>query len=282
MARQPPHEAVADHLTRLAARGVTHISGTPSHWRKALMSAAIGRFLPSYVRLSGEIADQAVLDSLRRAFPDASIGHAYASTEAGVVYILRDGKAGFPAAWLDTGIEGVALRIADGVLEIRNPRSMLSYAGGEKPPYTADGWLVTGDLVERIGKRVHFCGRADAQVRVDGMTVAPERIEQLLLQVPGVQEAVVHPIPATASTAGARTPPVWSPQGSDRGFELSPGNANALAADVIAAPGTAPEVLKAEIGRHFASLAQAEQPRLIRLVPSIDLTRSGKKARPSA
>jgi hypothetical protein len=34
--------------------------------------------------LSGEIADPAVLDGLSRAFPETSIGHAYASTEAGV------------------------------------------------------------------------------------------------------------------------------------------------------------------------------------------------------
>ena len=51
---------------------------------------------PRYVRLSGEIADQALLDSLRAAFPDATTGHAYASTEAGVVSDVNDGMAGFP------------------------------------------------------------------------------------------------------------------------------------------------------------------------------------------
>ena len=53
----------------LHARGVTHISGTPSHWRKLLMSGSAAGFSPRYVRLSGEIADQAVLDGLRQAFP---------------------------------------------------------------------------------------------------------------------------------------------------------------------------------------------------------------------
>ena len=55
----------------LRARGVTHISGTPSHWRRALMSPASARIAPRYVRLSGEIADQAILDSLRAVFPHA-------------------------------------------------------------------------------------------------------------------------------------------------------------------------------------------------------------------
>jgi non-ribosomal peptide synthetase component F len=73
-------EPLADHIIRLNARGVTHMSGTPSHWRKLLMSGSAAGFAPRYVRLSGEIADQPVLDGLSHAFPAASIGHAYAST----------------------------------------------------------------------------------------------------------------------------------------------------------------------------------------------------------
>jgi non-ribosomal peptide synthetase component F len=78
------NEPIADYVARLNARGVTDISGTPSHWRKLLMSGSASGFSPRYVRLSGETADQAVLDGLSRAFPAASIGRAYASTEAGV------------------------------------------------------------------------------------------------------------------------------------------------------------------------------------------------------
>ena len=52
--------------------GVTHLTGTPSHWRRALMSPASAAIAPRYVRLSGEIADQAVLDSLKARFPEAA------------------------------------------------------------------------------------------------------------------------------------------------------------------------------------------------------------------
>ena len=68
MVLSEPGEALADHVARLQARGVTHISGTPSHWRKLLMSGAAASFSPRYVRLSGEIADQAVLDGLTQPF----------------------------------------------------------------------------------------------------------------------------------------------------------------------------------------------------------------------
>ncbi len=55
-------ETAADFLARLGRHGVTHLTGTPSHWRRALMSPALAAIAPRYVRLSGEIADQAILD----------------------------------------------------------------------------------------------------------------------------------------------------------------------------------------------------------------------------
>src|SRR5207244_993907 len=93
-------ESVGAHLQRLAARGVTHLSGTPSHWRRTLMSPSAGTISPRYVRLSGEIADQATLDALRATFPRAGIGHAYASTEAGVAFAVDDAREGFPASMI--------------------------------------------------------------------------------------------------------------------------------------------------------------------------------------
>ena len=45
MVLSEPGEPLADYVARLRAAGVTHISGTPSHWRKLLMSgSAVGLF----------------------------------------------------------------------------------------------------------------------------------------------------------------------------------------------------------------------------------------------
>src|SRR5689334_10518161 len=52
-------ESAADFLLRLARHGVTHLTGTPSHWRRAVMSRGDDAICPRYIRLSGEIADQA-------------------------------------------------------------------------------------------------------------------------------------------------------------------------------------------------------------------------------
>ena len=93
-----PASRSAIFLARLGRHGVTHLSGTPSHWRRALMSPAARAISPRYVRLSGEIADQAILDNLRaRPIRRRGVGHAYASTEAGVGFEVNDGLEGFPA-----------------------------------------------------------------------------------------------------------------------------------------------------------------------------------------
>src|SRR5204863_8236447 len=107
-----PQEPVANFLRRAGEAGVTHISGTPSNWRRALMSPEADRIAPRYIRLSGEIADQAILNSLRSFYPDAEISHAFATTEPGVVFNVRDELSGFPASML-TEVRDVDLKVVD-------------------------------------------------------------------------------------------------------------------------------------------------------------------------
>src|SRR5579863_7644915 len=122
-------ESTGDFLARAGAHGVTHISGTPSHWRRALMSSWAGRIAPRYVRLSGEIADQTILDQLHATYPEAGVAHAFASTEAGVGFEVDDGRAGFPAALIGrTGVP-VELRIVEGSIRIRSSRTGRRYLG---------------------------------------------------------------------------------------------------------------------------------------------------------
>ena len=127
-------ESVSSVLARFGAAGITHISGTPSHWRKVLMSGEGRRIDPDYVRLSGEIADDAVLAALRALYPRARIEHAYASTEAGVAFAVDDARAGFPASWLDRD-GAVRMKIVDGALCVRSNRCALRFLGCGRAPF---------------------------------------------------------------------------------------------------------------------------------------------------
>ena len=187
-----PEESVADHLARLARHGVTHLSGTPSHWRRALMNPAIEKIAPRYVRLSGEIADQAILDGLRATFPQAVIGHAYASTEAGVAFDVNDGHAGFPADYFAVTRDNVEMKIVDGSLRIRSPRSASAYLGTAPPLADADGFVDTGDIVEEDGGRYFFAGRKGGIINIGGMKVHPEEVEAVINRHPRVRMSLVR------------------------------------------------------------------------------------------
>ncbi len=202
-------EPVVAFFTRLGARGVTHISGTPSHWRRALISGTTQRIAPRYVRLSGEIADQAILDDLKAAFPDASVGHAFASTEAGVGFEVNDGLAGFPAELIGRSPDGVEIRLVDDSLRLRSPRTAARYLGDIGPLRDSDGFVDTGDIVERRGERYYFVGRRGGIINVGGLKVHPEEIEAVLNRHPAVHMSLVaaRRNPFTGSVVAAQIVP---------------------------------------------------------------------------
>ena len=186
-----PGEPVASFLQRAGEAGVTHISGTPTHWRRALMSPEARRIAPRYIRLSGEIADQAILDSLRSVYPDAEISHAFATTEAGVAFDVRDERSGFPASLL-TGTPGVEMKMVDATLRIRSSRTAQRYLG-ENPPALkdSDGFVDTGDVLELHEGRYRFQGRRDGVINVGGLKVHPEEVEAVLNRHPRVRASLV-------------------------------------------------------------------------------------------
>jgi acyl-coenzyme A synthetase/AMP-(fatty) acid ligase len=184
-------ESTADFLIRAGGHNVTHISGTPSHWRRALMCPSACSIAPQYVRLSGEIADQSILDNLRAFYPQAAVAHAFASTEAGVAFEIKDGFTGFPASLIGRS-GGVEMKVEDGSLRIRSSRTAARYMGQDAPLAGGDGFVDTGDMLELRGNRYYFVGRRDGVVNVGGMKVHPEEIEAVINRHPQVRMSLVR------------------------------------------------------------------------------------------
>jgi acyl-coenzyme A synthetase/AMP-(fatty) acid ligase len=185
-------ESTAEFLARAASHKVTHISGTPSHWRRALMSNAAHLIAPEYIRLSGEIADQAILNHLRSVYPQARIAHAFASTEAGVALEVNDGVAGFPVNMIEH-TPNVDMKVEDRSLWIRSARTASHYLGNHSPILKdADGFVDTGDIIELRDGRCHFVGRRDGVINVGGLKVYPEEIEAVINRHPAVQMSLVR------------------------------------------------------------------------------------------
>ena len=115
-----------------------------------------------------------------------------ASTEAGVGFEVGDGLAGFPAEVIGRQGGEVALAVVDGSLRIRSGRTATRYLGsGAASLADADGFVDTGDMVERRGERYYFVGRRGGIINVGGAKVHPEEVEAVINNHPGVQMSLV-------------------------------------------------------------------------------------------
>jgi acyl-CoA synthetase (AMP-forming)/AMP-acid ligase II len=263
-----PGEPVSEHLERLARHGVTHLLGTPTHWRRALMSPEIKKIAPRYVRLSGEIADQTILDALRATFPQAIVSHAFASTEAGVAFEVRDGLAGFPARWIGQARGGVEMKVKNGSLCIRSPRTASRYVGTDMALRDEGGFVDTGDMVELRGDRYVFAGRRGGIINVGGLKVHPEEIEAVINRHPQVRMSLVR---------GKRSPVTGALVIADVVLKSS-GESNDSASRQIGARDHA--LVEGDILKLCRdALPRHKVPAAISIVPSLDVAATGKLAR---
>lgn len=176
---------LADQVSALADRGCTHLSATPTLWRRLMMAPGHGRLPLRQVTLGGEIADQQTLNAVRAAFPAARLSHIYASTEAGVGFSVTDGLAGFPLNYLDKAPGNVRLKIEEGVLWLRPPVTAL-VPGLPGIEVDAAGFVRSGDRVLIEGDRVIFLGRENGLINIGGVKVYPETVEAVVKTVHGV------------------------------------------------------------------------------------------------
>jgi len=121
------------------------------------------------------------------------VAHAFASTEAGVAFEVRDGVAGFPASLIGQRSGGVELKVQEGSLRIRSSRTASRYSGHEDGPIQdPEGFVDTGDMVELRGDRYCFVGRRDGVINVGGMKVHPEEVEAVINRHPLVRMSLVR------------------------------------------------------------------------------------------
>jgi acyl-coenzyme A synthetase/AMP-(fatty) acid ligase len=233
--------------------GVEQISATPTFFRSFLMVAAPGTPRLRQITLGGEAADQVTLDRLGAAYPAARITHMYASTEAGVVFAVHDGREGFPRAWLEQTVQGVELRVRDGLLQIRTPSQMQGYLGDTPQPLLEGGWLQTADACEITEDRVRVLGRQDSTINVAGSKVYPLAVERFLLGLPGVLEARVFGV-------------------------ANPMSGQLVAAELVLEPGRDEAQTRAEVlAACRKHLAGYQVPRSLKLVDAVEVRPSSKK-----
>lgn len=243
-----PHTVAAlrERIEFLRAHEVTALSATPTMWRQVMQSRLHVGWRLEQVTLGGEIADQTVLDGLRRAFPDARITHVFASTETGSAFSVSDGQAGFPVTFLESPPSGIMLRVVDNILQVHNPLSSIA---------DDEGFVSTGDVVEIGTSRVTFRGRSTGTVNIGGVNVWPEQAEELLRQHPEVEDALVSSVPNRLT-------------------------GNLLVAQVVPTAGADSDALQRSIRRWVRDRAPNPLvPAKVEIVSELSLNTTGKAAR---
>lgn len=169
----------------LRNKSISHISATPSFWRKLLVQIKKKEDLPNlkHITLGGEAVSQELLDRLSAVFPKVPITQIYASTEMGACFYVRDGKAGLPLDVLKKR-NGVQAKIINQEMFIRSSRAMDEYVSRKK--WKRNEWFPTGDIVRKENERIYFIGRKQSIINVGGFKVYPFEVEELIQRIPGV------------------------------------------------------------------------------------------------
>ncbi|MAZ07968.1 MAG: AMP-dependent synthetase [Rickettsiales bacterium] len=128
------------------------------------------------------------LERLNQLFPNIKFTQTYGLSEVG---ILRSKSKSSNSLWVKVGGEDYQTRIVENLLQIKSKSSMLGYLNAPSP-FTSDGWFKTGDYVLQDGEYIKIIGRNSEIINVGGEKVYPQEVEDLLIQHPLVEEALVY------------------------------------------------------------------------------------------
>jgi acyl-CoA synthetase (AMP-forming)/AMP-acid ligase II len=202
----------SDHSSETVASAIAQyrvqvLPTSPTFLTLLLLSGVYQRYDLSSLEIityGTEVMPESVLTSLNQVFPHIRFHQTYGLTELG---IMRSKSQASDSLWFKVGGEGYETRIVNGMLEIKAKSAMLGYLNAPAP-FTADGWYMTGDVVEIDGEWLKILGRKSEIINVGGQKVYPGEVESVLQTMPGVAEVSVkgeaNPITGNIVTAKVR------------------------------------------------------------------------------
>ena len=214
MAKLGTSLAVVPDITNMAAakrmisgHRIDVIAGVPYHFAWLTRRFERGRFDHiKLVTIAGATPTRHLIERINESFPNSRMNVMYGLTEASTRLTIlpasdirgKEGSVGLP-------IDGVELRVVD-----KNGNELGPHQGGEliarganiTPGYWKDreltrrrivnGWLHTGDLAKKDEDGYYYyIGREDLAFKSGGEKIIPQAIEKVILEIEGVQDAVV-------------------------------------------------------------------------------------------
>jgi acyl-CoA synthetase (AMP-forming)/AMP-acid ligase II len=163
---------------------------SPTFLNLLLMSEAYKEYDLSSLKIISygtEVMPESTLLALANAFPGVRLKQTYGLSELG---ILSSKSESSDSKWVSLGGEDYQVKIVDNVLWIKTNSAMVGYLNAPSP-FDDQGWMNTGDVVERKGDYVKILGRQSEIIVVGGLKVFPQEVEDVLVQMPEIEEVTV-------------------------------------------------------------------------------------------
>ncbi|MCC4597090.1 acyl--CoA ligase [Xanthomonas campestris pv. phormiicola] len=194
-------------LALLHRRPLSFLKGTPSHFKQVLASARQAggahhdALIDTFCVAGGDLCPPE-LGAAWRAHWGVALRSTYGMTESGGPIFCQPNVDATAQPSIGWPLPGVDAQQADsGELLVRSPANTLGLWNAQAPDrLPADRWLSSGDLVQpQDDGNYLIVGREKDQLKSDGYPISPLEVEQALLKLPAIAEAVVFGIPDAAT-----------------------------------------------------------------------------------
>jgi len=164
---------------------------SPTFLNMVMISRAYQRWSMKSLKLityGAEPMPESLLKMVNTIFPDIQLQQTYGLIELGVLSSKSESNG---SLWVKIGGDGYAVRVSDGLLEIKSDSAMLGYINAPSP-YTEDGWFKTGDAVEVKDDYFRILGRKSELINVGGEKVYPQEVENIIREFEHVVDVTVY------------------------------------------------------------------------------------------
>lgn len=167
---------------------VDYLHVTPTFLNLLLISGHMnGKTLEKVrtIAFGSEPAQSLVLDQVKKIAPHVSLKQVYGMSEIGLQKTLVKGDP----SWIHFDPSVNPFRVENGELIVKSLTPMISYLNHDKK--IAGEWFHTGDMVFEKNGDVRVIGRSDDVINVAGKKFHPIELEEMLMELEGVQDVMV-------------------------------------------------------------------------------------------
>jgi acyl-coenzyme A synthetase/AMP-(fatty) acid ligase len=168
------------------------LPSSPTFLNLILMSGAHKKYSLESLKLityGTEPMPEELLKRLKHEIPHIKLLQTFGTSETGIANVVSKSSSSNLIKFDDPNCE---YKIVEGELWLRSRTQIMGYLNCSNDKFTEDGWFKTGDLVEEADDGfLKISGRITDIINVGGLKVLPSEVETILLEIDGVEDALV-------------------------------------------------------------------------------------------